>query len=128
MKGTLKAPPTISTNTDACAIEAQFGFFFTYGSNVSVCTTTRSRVGRVFARIIINEERNRNHLFLEKDFYRQKGACVTSGGIFIDLSGVLRFSFGLFLCVILDQAKKIFAKRTKNLLLFSVLLGITRTY
>lgn len=32
--------------------------------------------------------------FFEKDFYRQKGACVKSGGIFIDLSGVLRFSFG----------------------------------
>jgi spermidine synthase len=61
-------------------------------------------------RIIINgEDWKKSPLsgFFEKHFYRQKGACVTSGGIFIDLSGVLRFSLRV---LVYSQKKKSYAE------------------
>lgn len=61
-------------------------------------------------RIIIKRrrlEKITSFRFFEKDFYRQKGACVTSGGIFIDLSGVLRFPSGFFVYSSNEKGKKL---------------------
>lgn len=71
------------------------------------------REGRISSVRIISKHKTEKitsfRFFFEKDFYRQKGACVTSGGIFIDLSGVLRFPSAL-LCI-LNKTKSSYLKR-----------------
>lgn len=73
----------------------------------------KQREGRISNVRIISKHKTEKitsfRFFFEKDFYRQKGACVTSGGIFIDLSGVLRFPSAL-LCI-LNKTKSSYLKQ-----------------
>lgn len=58
------------------------------------------------------------YFFFEKYFttFRRKGACVTSGGIFIDLSVLLRFipSSGFFCTEIQERKEKKVSKKKRN--------------
>lgn len=80
------------TNTLVCAMSSVQFFLSRHILPRCACSLC-FREGRTLPnlRIIINgEDWKKSPLsgFFEKHFYRQKGACVTSGGIFIDLSGV----------------------------------------